>query len=541
MKMLASVGVELHEGAAYAPYPFATDATALVLAARPLLEAVGLPEDALAATACAGVGALAFFCLAVAMRPTPSVQEVGAAKRSEASLPTSCLHIWAITLMNVSYGFMIACQGILLTPLEAERLWPGHASSALAVLAVLVGVSQLIGPIAGRWSDNYRHVLGRRRPLLATSAAFVFALTFALCAASQRRLPCAFIGIFFAQQAGLNVLQSAQAGLVPDLVPAWRRGFAGGVSAANFLLGALVAFVCMQAMQFWDYHVMYAISACLLGISAMIVCLVSNENSSLDRAPRRESSAWLRPLLGAYSFDFRAHRGFALLLVTKAIYYATVAVKGFLLFFLRDTFHISNPADSEALVSELSMAAELSAAIAAVCAMVVLDEKHVTGAQPSERSRMALRWGAVWMACFWWGPALLGAEVFKSNDPAVGRAAAAIWHMPMVGGTAIWGLGQGVYLAGDQALQFVLLPDAEEGARLLSLMSVCAFAGTAMGGAVAGVLLATLGAGARSGYSYPGYAGVFAFASSCCLSIAVIISFVRPPRAKEVAAVLAAQ
>merc|ERR1719245_449066 len=107
----------------------------------------------------------------------------------------------------------------------------------------------------------------------------------------------------------------------------------------------------------------------------------------------------------------------------------------------------------------------------------------------------------------------------------------------MVAGTAIWGVGQGVYLAGDQCLGYGLLPDQNEASRFLGLTSVVSATGGIVGSGLFGGLLYLFGqigknsAGQspdRPGYAYAGYAAMFSFAM--CLSAAsfVVLCFINP-------------
>eukprot|EP00929_Paragymnodinium_shiwhaense_P025030 TRINITY_DN15235_c0_g1_i3.p2 TRINITY_DN15235_c0_g1~~TRINITY_DN15235_c0_g1_i3.p2 ORF type:complete len:117 (-),score=23.80 TRINITY_DN15235_c0_g1_i3:90-440(-) len=99
---------------------------------------------------------------------------------------------------------------------------------------------------------------------------------------------------------------------------------------------------------------------------------------------------------------------------------------------------------------------------------------------------------------------------------------------------ALWGLGQGTYLAGDQAMSFTLLPDQKQASRYLGFTSICSFAGCCLGGSVAGGLLSILGQGAKEGYALPGYVAIFAFASLLSLVQGIIGSQIRvPPPARS--------
>eukprot|EP00747_Dinoflagellata_sp_TGD_P201536 gnl/TRDRNA2_/TRDRNA2_75013_c1_seq1.p1 gnl/TRDRNA2_/TRDRNA2_75013_c1~~gnl/TRDRNA2_/TRDRNA2_75013_c1_seq1.p1 ORF type:complete len:438 (+),score=50.85 gnl/TRDRNA2_/TRDRNA2_75013_c1_seq1:2-1315(+) len=396
--------------------------------------------------------------------------------------------------------------------------------------------------------------------MLIIAAAWVWCLTFMLWLTSQWRMRNAHLAAFFCQQLAWNVISSTQAGLVPDLVPVGRRGFAGGASAANVLVGALVAFFCIDVLSDWDYHFVYAVMSGVTVACCLLVCMFAREDPSLDRpldsspaiVGTSGSGAYLRQMIELYSFDCRAYHDYFALLVTKTLYCAAVVVKGFLLFFMQDTFPAGEPAKSKAMVSRLSMAAEVSAAMAALLTMLLLDREKRPEARPplmspspcsstgsasaetpprKPLSGKAVCLGTLWMCVFWFGPLTLGAKVQAGLAAGLWTPAEALvgWSFPMVCGTALWGIGQGVYLAGDQALSFALLPDPDQASRFLGFASICASIGASLGGCISGALLSFFGAGANEGYRYPGYASIFLFASILSVCIAVLASRIRLP------------
>lgn len=439
-----------------------------------------------------------------------------------------CLSIWALTTTNLAYGFTIAAQGLFVAPLEVERLWPDTESFALSGIVVAVAVAQLIGPAAGYYSDHYESPLGRRRPLLILSIGMTTSLTMASWAFSKNLWRQPFFAAFFFQQIFLTIVLTSQQGLISDIVPDTQRGFVGAAAAVNFLIGAISAFVCMEVLRDWEYHAVYAIIVILLLASSSLVCYTGSEASSVGH-----NSFSFSGLVASFSFDFRKNKDFSLLLATKLLYYATVAVKSFLLFYVRDTFAITDAAQTKSIISQLSVFAELAAAVAALVALYCLRG----GGQGSEANRTSsvLKWsigfirvGSIWMGIAWLGPAVLAHVVqkFFASNPGVAHGAE-LWKAEMLYGTTAWGVGQGLYLAADQALQYMLLPDREEASRHLGFASICTFVGTSAGGLIASGLLSTFGGAMTSGYSSAGYMAVFVFTSATCFALAGITLFIR--------------
>jgi hypothetical protein len=342
-------------------------------------------------------------------------------------------------------------------------------------------------------------------------------------------------------QMGWNIIYATAQGLVPDLVLEERHGLAGSSSAAHVLSGSLLAFVFMMVFPEFEYHWYYGITAVLTATTCVVVCASADEVSTKNKIVD-EDDAGMWGVLERYKLDINRYWDFFLLMVTKTIYCALVVSKGFLMYFLRDAFDFSDSSqekDLMVLLGQVSMAAEGSAVIAALAVMFYFDKSSGTEAEDTPLFAAAMRkpwsqWavclGSVWMAVWWNGPTVLAIQ--RSFNPMSAGEAQGSWTTFMLVGNLIWGLGQGTYLAGDQALALALLPDRKEASRYLSFNCLCAFIGTSIGGLIVGGLLAVLGSGAEKGYSFPGYVGVFLYASISSAALAVVSFYIRVPRNK---------
>jgi len=496
---------------------------------------------------CTSLGLLLSASLALALRPgrqdsknfaatvpTGEPEEIAAR-----AAPCSPVQIWAITALNMPYGFAVAALGLMVVPLETERLWPESHSMALGCLAALAGMAQLVGPQAGYWSDTYRSSLGKRRPVLLISVAITCTLTFGLWFLSLQKLRVAYAATFLLQQIALNIILSTQAGLVPDLVPASQQDLAGGFSAANTLVGCVAASAYVHFAKAWDYHFIYVAISSLLAIVCLVVCFAAKEASSL--APRHltqdeQHGGLLHGLADNYTFDRSKYPDFFLLLVTKTLYCASVVVKGFLLFFVQDLFRSLPDSKYEDMVGQMAVTAEVSAALMASALILWFSKtsaQSTAGEGPTSRlNLLCLCGGAAWMSILWFGPVIQGGWAHSQSGYLDSQTLASIWLPRMLVALGIWGVGQGVYLAGDQALAFALIPDRSQASRFLGFSSVCACIGSVVGGGMAAGLLAFFGAGDPNGYAFPGYAAIFMFASMLSAAITAIgsrISCEMPP------------
>lgn len=274
-----------------------------------------------------------------------------------------------------------------------------------------------------------------------------------------------------------------------------------------------------------DYHYQYGFMIIVNVISGLICCLAASEESSLMRPLSAEDS---KPIWDLFAVDTTKHAEFTMLLRSKVLYSSVTVMKAFIMFFASDTFRLSSKAKDEALTARVALAGEVPAAAAAALAMLALDRLQTADTEDqfcdtsaeAKQSRQIVRCtrvfitGGMWMAALWFGPSFVGWRVHV-EFPEGGQAAADAWEPFMLLGTALWGLGQGIYLASDQALMLSLVPSQEESGRYLGLQSVCSFLGSTIGGVVSAGCLTFLGSNPvpNQSYGFQGYIGLFGAAS----------------------------
>lgn len=63
-------------------------------------------------------------------------------------------------------------------PAESLRLWPKTPAASLGLLIAMTGVTNVVSPICGYYSDRCTHALGKRRPfMLGGAAVLILGLT----------------------------------------------------------------------------------------------------------------------------------------------------------------------------------------------------------------------------------------------------------------------------------------------------------------------------------------------------------------------------
>src|SRR5438445_8806888 len=138
---------------------------------------------------------------------------------------------WAASqgLWNAIY-VLLAISAAVVAPSQKE-LVVSRATAAGGALAVLV-------PVAAGWlSDRTRSRWGRRTPWIAAGAAVnVVGLALLAWAPSVPALIAAYLVL----QVGNNTAGAAFAGIVPDVVPAERRGGASALLNSATIVGTVV-------------------------------------------------------------------------------------------------------------------------------------------------------------------------------------------------------------------------------------------------------------------------------------------------------------
>lgn len=366
--------------------------------------------------------------------------------------------------------------------------------------------------------------------MLMWTACVLWTFSFCLWYCSAHKLRVTFLITLACFHTALNVLLTTQQGLVPDLVPKSQQEVAGGCAAGNVLIGAAAASVYAHFTKAWDYHAVYGIYAVLLATFTILVCVSGREKNTDINTSESEGTeiSWQDKLVQNYTFDWRKYHDFSLLLVTKTMYASQVVVKAFLLFFLQDTFRALPKTSYENMVGEIIVAAEIPAAIAALAVMLWASEKYSAVdnlACDSWSSLFNIQLGLCWMACIWLAGLWVAYLANLHSETTQVAVLESIWMPRLLATFAMWGLGQGVYIAGDQSLSFAILPDPSEASRYLGFTSLTVCLGSVLGSVASASLLAFFGSGGKEGrsYSFTGYVALFLFAallSACTAAFA---------------------
>jgi MFS family permease len=402
---------------------------------------------------------------------------------------------------------MVATIGLLVLPSESVRLFPDNHALMLGVMLGSTGLTQLVAPLAGYYSDRCTSGLGKRRPYILHGSLLQLAGIVAMYWCRQQSYGVWYVLALFMACVGMNLAFAAFSALVQDSTSQEQLGRASGVMAIMQMTGALLGFYLFGFVLdiVWAYHIYVVCTTCCLCITMYMAI-----EEPLD-AQDADPVIW-KEVLAVFWIDRTTHEDFFWVFILRTLYYMAVSIQAFVLFYLRDVTGVSNPAY---YTSILAMFAQISAAIIAYPAGRLSDK---TG------RKFLVVLACVSMASVYMGFLFVGA----------------LHTVLMLG--FLYGFGNGTFLSVDYALAVDVLPDKSRAAQDLGTWGTAAFLGSTFGSLINGVLLNFVGSDSPfmtsllghigesqmhgTGYEFRGYvalmsAGTFwlVLASLCLLKI----------------------
>jgi MFS family permease len=342
-------------------------------------------------------------------------------------------------------------------------------------------IALVVQPLSGAMSDRTRHVLGRRRPWMAVGGLFVL-LSLAVMILARRfwLVACAYLVLQFCS----NLAHGPAQGLIPDLVPAQRRGLAAGLKNLTDMVGLVLA--AGVAGRLMSANVPRHM---LLGVVIMILYLVTTvmtilgakETSSSnlrDERTRTVSETWDDLL----AIDMRQHRGYGRLLLSRFfMLFGSFSIQSFVLYYFRDALSFDSPA-------------RVVGQIMTVIGLSILLVVYPAGA-------LSERWGRKRLAILACAMAAFGLGMLS-----FARSMAALYTL-----ASLVGLGVGIFSSVNWAWAVDLVPSGEAG-KYLGLTNL-ATAGSAAVARLLGPIIDLVNGWVPNG----GYAVLFALAALAAL------------------------
>jgi MFS family permease len=198
-----------------------------------------------------------------------------------------------------------------------------------------LGIGMVAQPVAGALSDRLRPRRGRSSMITAGVVLILFSLVLVDAAWNLPALVAAYVMV----QVAAAVAQSAQQGLIPDLVPGPQRGTAAGMKGLMDLGGAMLGFVVLGDLLGEEEvrPALMAIGAVLVATLVLTRVLVREPAVPASTPPAYLSS------FGSFRIDLEEHRAFGWLVISRFLFLlGTYATGRFFLYFVTDRLDLDS-------------------------------------------------------------------------------------------------------------------------------------------------------------------------------------------------------
>ncbi|HEY2224450.1 MFS transporter [Actinomycetospora sp.] len=329
---------------------------------------------------------------------------------------------------------------VLTLPLAAARIDAAGATSLLSLVVAIGSICSLIAfPVMGRLSDRTTSRLGRRRPYLLGGAALTALGGVVTALAAQ---PATLVGGYVLTSIGFSATFVACTAVIPDHIPAGRRGPASAIVGLALPVGVLFGLFVANLVS-PNLTLMILLPAAMGCVGSLVLAIaLPDRRITADQRPPFDLWEFLRTFYVAP----RSAPNFAWAWWSRLLIFVGVAaIQAYQAFFL---------------IGVLGFTAE-NVAGAVFLTTLVLTGPSVLVAPIAARAsdRIGRR-----------KPFVIGAALIFT----VGLVLAASAHTfaAFVVAMAVLGVGQGIYLAVDIALVTHVLPDPANPAKDLGIMNL---------------------------------------------------------------------
>ncbi|MFG2905258.1 MFS transporter [Kitasatospora sp. NPDC048286] len=370
----------------------------------------------------------------MALSPARDVPQDGPRVRTDDPAPATRGLLPLLFAGNTAMYALYLGVGSVLLPLHIEHLDP---ASKVANLGLVSGVAAIFAtffnPFAGALSDRS----GRRNPWILGGGLATVAAMALLGSVNSVLLVCI---AWCLGQAAMNFYQAALTSVVPDRVPAQRRGTASAAVGLGLPVGSTLGV--LVASAFSDrVGTGYLVLGLLVALAAALFSGLARERRmpAKQPAPLREQAAAFLGVLRVPDFRW-AFIGRALLVLG---YFAVV---GYQLYILQDHVDLPGGLSPESAIAILTPVSSVAMAVSTVVGGVLSDRL--------DRRKLFVSLSAALS-----GIALL-IPVISPTWPA------------MIVFSAVNGLAFGCFMAVDTALVTMVLPKAEDAARDMGVLNI---------------------------------------------------------------------
>jgi MFS family permease len=247
-------------------------------------------------------------------------------------------YIW-ISVLWFGITFLWGGMNAVILPHLNEKYapenWKGTALGVITAIGMIVAI--VVQPAAGALSDFSSHPWGRRRPFIfvggiLTIISLITTAAMVVFFGNWWMLLVCYIFIQFAD----NVLQGAYQGIIPDAVPAKRRGKASGAMGIAQTLGNVIGLAVATAFIDAGYTEFgLLIIALMFGLTVAITLFKVKEE---PLPPTTEKPKPAKVMFGTV-FEVWRHVNFRLFIISRLMVMTGLAVISiFALYYLQDVF-----------------------------------------------------------------------------------------------------------------------------------------------------------------------------------------------------------
>ncbi len=218
-------------------------------------------------------------------------------------------------------------------------------------------LAMIVQPIVGAISDRSGFRWGRRRPFIFIGILLLVALLPGIGLAGSYAV--LFI-IYCLLQINSNTAQSTHQGLIPDLVPAGRRGLASGVKGFLEILGGVALLYpiaifmdnyAADGSSHWLWFSLGMLALVLLGFMLATVISVREQPYGIRHAATKplpgtgKIIAFLRSALPRSISFIKTQRSFVWFLASRLLFFMAMSlIQRFALYFVEDVIGAEDPA-----------------------------------------------------------------------------------------------------------------------------------------------------------------------------------------------------
>ncbi|MFF7476968.1 MFS transporter [Streptomyces sp. NPDC008092] len=402
---------------------------------------------------------------------------------------------WELSLLlPATAGMFSVFQGMqaVLLPQQVADIDPGDKVNMLAVLAAAGALlAAIANPLAGALSDRTRTRFGHRAPWLLVTAVLA-ALALLLLAGQQSYF---LLGaVYCLVMLVMGSYQAVISAIVPDRIPAERRGTASAVVGVATPIGVLYG-VNMVSKVTTSPLAGYAVLGGTLVLFALVFVLFTRDTPRPPGAGRRRSGSALTALKLFFS-SFRS-RDFAWAFTARMILmFGYWSVSSYLLYTLQDYIRADTIPGHDAVsavgtLTTINMGCLLAGTIVSGWLSDRIARRKILVILSSALAGIALVVPLV-------APTWTGMIVFE----------------------VVFGFAFGAYLSVDAALMTLVLPGDSDNARDLGILNVATTGPQVLSQFIGALVINSLG----------GYGSLFVFAIGCAALGAVAIVPIRSVR-----------